>query len=172
MGQVHITRTLHHSAASVWNWISDYGNIHRIHPALGRSWVEGERSCGVGAERVCEMKVGGFRLRERVTDWHENQSYTVDVYETSLPLVSRARATLGVRELGAATSVAYIHVRYETRYGVFGRIMDVLVLNLMMTAMMKLVLRKLERSLAETDRGPHGAEIAVGALLDPGQRDV
>ncbi len=150
MGKISITRTIQHPAAKAWDWIKDYENIHRIHPGLGKSWVEGEQSCGVGAERVCEMRVGGFRLRERVTEWHENQSYTVDVYETSLPLVKHARATLGVRPLGDRTAVAFMHVAYETKYGAIGRIVDAICLNVMMSAMMKMVLRKLDRNLAES----------------------
>jgi hypothetical protein len=147
MGQIHLKKHLEHPAASMWEWLKDYANIHRIHPLLSNSYLVGDKSCGVGAVRICEMKMGGVHLKERVTDWKEGRSYTVDVYETSMPIIDRSIATLGVRSLRDKTSEAYMDIEYTTKYGLFGKLMDVLFLNLMMKMIMKTVLKRLERSL-------------------------
>ena len=152
MGQIHLKQKMEHPAASVWLWLKDYGNIHRIHPMIGKARIEGDKSCGVGALRVCEMKMGGFYLKEKVTDWKENQSYTVDIYETSMPMMKRSLATFGVRPLGSDASEVYMDIEYTTKYGFFGKIMDVLFMNAMMKMMMKMLFSKLDKSLrgAET----------------------
>ena len=152
MGQIHLKQKMEHPAASVWLWLKDYGNIHRIHPMIGKARIEGDKSCGVGALRVCEMKMGGFYLKEKVTDWKENQSYPVDIYETSMPMMKRSLATFGVRPLGSDASEVYMDIEYTTKYGFFGKIMDVLFMNAMMKMMMKMLFSKLDKSLrgAET----------------------
>lgn len=152
MGHVHLKQKMEHSAASVWLWLQDYGNIHRIHPMIGSTHVEGDKSCGVGAVRVCEMKIGGFYLKEKVTDWKENQSYTVDVYETSMPLMKRALATFGVRALGNCESELFMDIEYATKYGAFGKLMDVTFMNLMMNMMVKAMFKKLDKNLRATER--------------------
>lgn len=152
MGQIHLKQKMQHPATSVWLWLKDYGNIHRIHPAIGKSHVEGEQSCGVGAVRHCEMKMGGFYLKEKVTDWKEGQSYTVDIYETSMPMMKRSLATFGVRKLGNQASEVYMDIEYTTKYGVFGRLMDVLIMNAMMKMMMKMLFRKLDKTLSGAER--------------------
>ena len=159
MGQIHLKQTFNHPADQVWNWLKDYGNIHRIHPMIGKSYIEGEQSCGIGALRVCEMKMGGFLIKERVTDWKENQSYTVDIYETTMPMMKRSLVTLGVRATGAETSEVYIDIEYTTTFGIFGKIMDVLFMNAMMTMMMKRMFRKLDEFLSNSRQeslGAHG----------------
>lgn len=150
MGQIHLKQTFNHPADQVWAWLKDYGNIHRIHPMIGKSYIEGEQSCGVGAVRICEMNMGGFQLKERVLDWQENQSYTVDIYETTLPLMKRSLATFGVRAIGTETSEVYIDIEYTTTFGIFGKSMDALFMNPVMTVMMKRMFRKLDEFLSSS----------------------
>jgi ribosome-associated toxin RatA of RatAB toxin-antitoxin module len=154
MGQIHLQQRLEHPASTVWLWIKDYGNIQRIHPMIGNARIEGEKECGVGAVRFCEMKMGGFYLKERVTDWKESQSYTVDIYETSMPLMKRSLATFGVRPSGSDSSEVYMDIEYTMKYGVLGKIMDVLFMNAMMKMMMKAMFTKLDTTLsgAETKK--------------------
>lgn len=153
MGQIHLKQTLNYPAHRVWGWLKDYGNIHRIHPMIGKSYVTGEQSCGVGAVRVCEMKMGGFQIKERVTDWKENQSYTVDIYETTMPMIQRSLATFGVRAVADKTSEVYIDIEYTTSFGIFGKIVDVLFMNAMMTMMMKRMFGKLDKFLSNSIPG-------------------
>ena len=151
MGQIHLKQRMEHPATSVWLWLKDYGNIHRIHPMIGKARIEGDKSCGVGALRVCEMKMGGFYLKEKVTDWRENQSYTVDIYETSMPMMKRSLATFGVRAIGNSASEVYMDIEYTTKYGLIGKLMDALFMNTMMKMMMKGMFRKLDKTLRATE---------------------
>jgi hypothetical protein len=69
----------------------------------------------VGAVRHCEMKMGGFYVKEKVTDWKERHSYTVDIYDTSLPMMKRSQATLGVRALGNHSCEVHMDIEYTTK---------------------------------------------------------
>lgn len=161
MGQVHLKQKMQHPATSVWLWLKDYGNIHRIHPAIGKSHVESKTSCGVGAVRHCEMKMGGFYLKERVTDWKENQSYTVDIFETSMPMMKRSVATFGVRPAGNNASEVYMDIEYTTKYGILGKVMDVVMMNAMMKMMMKMLFRKLDKTLRQAENGKKFALVSA-----------
>jgi hypothetical protein len=149
MGKVHLTRELAHPADKAWVWIKDFKNIHHIHPALGNSYLTGEKSCGVGATRVCEMKMGGFNLKERVTDWNEGRYYTVDIFETTMPMIKRSVATLGVRPLSATTSEVYMDIDYKTKYGLFGKAMEHFGMNLMFKLILGAMFRKLDKNLSQ-----------------------
>ena len=100
-----------------------------------------------------------FTIKERVTDWQENQFYTVDIYETTMPMMKRSLVTFGVRATGAETSEVYIDIEYTTKFGFFGKIMDALFMNAMMTMMMRRMFRKLDEFLSNSRQeslGAHG----------------
>jgi len=104
---IHAERKIFAPPADLWAYLADFGNIHAFHPFLkGSQLTEGTRSCEVGGTRQCDMKDGNF-LKERIVEWKEGSHYTVEIYETSLPL-KKARATLGVRPLDDGGSAAYM----------------------------------------------------------------
>lgn len=146
MGQIHLRHQFPYPAPEVWGWLSDYTNIHRIHPLIEKSYAEGSKSCGVGAVRVCEMK-GGMRLKERVVDWREGGQYTVDVFETTMPMMARSTVTLGVRPVNVGASEVFIDAEYAMKYGLIGGVADVLFMNRMMRAVLGAMFNNLERSL-------------------------
>lgn len=148
MSTIKSKRILQHSAANVWAWISDYGNVHRIHPALGSSHVIGTQSCGVGAVRQCNMKMPGMYLKERVTDWKEGQSLSIVVDETTMPMVKTMQATLGVRALGTRSSEVYMDVEYTLGWGPIGAMMNLIMMKPMMKMMIGMLIGKLNKELA------------------------
>ncbi len=148
MGQIRLRKEIPYSTGPVWEWIKDFGNIHRIHPMIGKSYLDGDKACGVGATRVCEMKTGGFHLKEKIIDWKEGEYYTVDIYENSMPMMKRSLATFGVRKAENGKSEVYMNIEYSLKYGIIGKLMDALMMNFMMTIMMKGLFTKLEKTLA------------------------
>ena len=89
---ISLTEKINRDQKIIWKWISDYGNIHRIHPALTHSYIVGDKQCGVGAIRVCEMPGKNF-MKEQVVEWEEGRFFTIELIETSMPMKS-ARATI------------------------------------------------------------------------------
>jgi hypothetical protein len=113
--EILITRKINAPVPSVWELISDYSNIHKFHPLLKTSgFIEGSCTHEPGSTRQCNMLDGSF-LKERIIDWKEGSHYSVEVYETSLP-VKKSFATLGVAELNDHASLAYMHIRMKAKY--------------------------------------------------------
>jgi len=61
------------------------------------------------------MKDGNY-LKEKVTEWKENSHYTVEIYETSMPIKNNAKATLGVRPLGNDFTEAFMKIEMTPKY--------------------------------------------------------
>ena len=93
--KILVTRKIQSPISKVWEILSDYSNIHRFHPLLKTSgFVEGSCVAEPGATRQCDMVDGSF-LKERIIEWKEGSHYSIEVYETSMP-VKESTATLGV----------------------------------------------------------------------------
>jgi hypothetical protein len=113
--KILVTRNIPRDTASVWQILSDYSNIHRFHPLLKTSgFIEGSCTTEPGATRQCDMLDGSF-LKERVTEWKEGSHYSVEVYETSMP-VRESTATIGVTKLDDQSSMAYMQIKMKSRY--------------------------------------------------------
>lgn len=111
--KITIKRTNNAPAEVLWSYLSDYSNIVRFHPLLDHSeFIEGSQTCEIGATRQCDMKDGNY-IREKVVEWEEGSHYTVDVYDTSMPIKNGGRATLGVRPLDENRSETYMIMNVE-----------------------------------------------------------
>ncbi|KAA3636028.1 MAG: SRPBCC family protein [Bacteroidetes bacterium] len=111
--KIKITKTNNAPAEVLWTYLSDYSNIQRFHPLLNHSgFIEGSQSCEIGATRQCDMKDGNY-IKERVIEWEEDSHYSVEVYDTSMPIKNGGRATLGVRPLDRDRSETYMIMDVE-----------------------------------------------------------
>lgn len=113
--KVQVKRIINASASSLWAYLADFGNIQRFHPLLDSShYVEDSEQGELGATRQCDLSDGNY-LKERVIDWQPDSHYTVDIYESSMP-VKEAKATLGVRRIAANQSEAYMEMTLTPKY--------------------------------------------------------
>lgn len=113
--EILVSRKVPRSTEAVWHILSDYGNIHRFHPLLKTSgFIEGSCTTTPGATRQCDMLDGSF-LKERITDWKEGSHYSIEVYETSMP-VKESTATIGVTKLDDHNSMAYMQIKMKSKY--------------------------------------------------------
>jgi|APSaa5957512535_1039671.scaffolds.fasta_scaffold29646_2 hypothetical protein len=143
MGTITVTRALNVDAARAWGALADFGNIANFHPDLsGSRLLNGSANEGVGAERRCDLKDRNY-LVERVLDWQDGRSYTVDIVESSMPLRS-ATATLSVREIDAHHSEATMTINMTMKFGLVGKIMEVLMVRAAMKRSMAGILRGLD----------------------------
>lgn len=158
MPTLEITRDISAPADRTWQAISDIGGVHRFHPAVERSPLHGDKARGVGARRVCHF-YDGNHITEKVVGWDEGRSLDVDIVEGSMP-VDNASASLRVEPLGSGSRVS-MTLRYEPRYGVFGKLMDAVMMRGMFRKLLRSVLQGLDTHL-ET-----GAEIGKGGKPVP-----
>ena len=115
-------RKINASASDLWAYLGDYANIYRFNPLIKHSeFNDGTVSCEVGSTRQCDMSTGDY-LKEKVTDWEEGSHYSVEIYETSMP-IKTANATLGVTPLDENTSEAYMIMEIQPKYTILGPLM-------------------------------------------------
>lgn len=108
----------------VWEAIKDFGNIHRFNPSIPRSHLTSDQEHGVGTTRHCDFNVAGASVRERITDWQEGRSYSVDIYEKSrIPFLKNITGHVAV-EPSPRGSTGIFEMGYETSAGPIGRLME------------------------------------------------
>ena len=112
--KIQVKRRIEAPAADLWAYLGDYSNIYRFHPMLsGSHFNEGSQTCEIGSTRQCDFKNGEY-LREKITDWKEGSHYTVDIYDTSMP-IENAKATLGVRAISPTESEAFMDIEMDAK---------------------------------------------------------
>ena len=106
-------------AEKVWEVLADFGNISAFNPNLTNSHLTADQPNGVGATRHCDLTVGGASIEERIVDWDEGHSYTVDVYGGKRVPFTQAFGHLAVEPLGESRSVASMSFEGKAKGGVF-----------------------------------------------------
>ena len=120
--KISAKRKINASPEALWNYLGDFSNIYKFNPLIKDShFNEGTTACEVGSTRQCDMKTGDY-LKERITEWKENSHYTVEIYDTSMP-IKKAIATLGVNKLDDQTTEAYMDMEIIPKYAILGPVM-------------------------------------------------
>lgn len=141
--------TLQAPAQDAWSALREFGDIYVFNPNLTESHLlEGSPTHGLGARRHCTMSDGKNYIREEVIDWQEGESYTVDIYEGTMPLRT-AQATLRVQPTGAQTCQVSMSLTYEPKFGALGAVLDVVMLRRMMLGSCARVLDGLKEYTAQ-----------------------
>ena len=88
----------------VWNALADFGNVQAMSPGITNSFLTSDQKNGVGAKRHCDLTAYGAELEERISEWNEGESLTIDIYESkNIPLVVDMSATFSLAENGNNT---------------------------------------------------------------------
>ncbi len=106
----------------VWEVLSDLGSIYKWNPGIAHSHTTSDAATGDNAMRQCDLPDGGF-LRERAFNWSEGEGFTIEVYETSLPL-KESFVDFRATPEGEAT-VVNLKMDYKLKFGPVGALMDV-----------------------------------------------
>lgn len=119
----------------VWPVLADLEAVQHYNPGVARArYITGQRE-GIGASRQCDLRPKGW-VKERVIGWEPNQAVTLELYESQWP-VEFMRWRTAVRPESAGTRVTQ-RMEYRLKFGVLGRLMDVLIMR-----------RKLDRTISE-----------------------
>ena len=126
--------------------LADVGGIHRYHSGVETSPInEGTPASGLGAERTCHL-YDGNHIQERVVESIDEQKLSIEIFETSMPL----KDALGVFTLTALPSggtLVTVTMQYAVKYGLIGKVMDILMLNRMLGPAMNQLLTGLDHHI-------------------------
>ena len=163
-----IRSTIHIDAPTdkVWEVISDFGNIYRWNRTISASHLTSTDGHGVGTTRHCDMTIPGASVEERIVDWQEGSSYTVEIYEAKrFPFVTDMTAIVGV-EPSESGSEASFQFSYDTTGGPIGKLFDRFVIGPQNNKAAALFVAALKHHV-ET-----GEEVSKGVRVDTSTADV
>lgn len=145
MAVITVQRIVNRPLDEVWDALADFGGVYRFHPVVESSPVKvGTPERGEGSERTCTF-YDGNTIDERVTAYTDQQSMTVEILRTSMPL-KRAVARFDVAPAPQGTSVT-MTMDFEPRYGPLGWLMAELVMKGQFTKVLDNLLLGLEEHL-------------------------
>ena len=105
----------------VWEVLADLDRLHEYDPVVTRSTVVGEQHEGVGAQRRCDARQGRYFV-EAVTEWDQPNRLQFTIIECNLPTRDLTH-TYTLEATPSGTRVSQV-MRYDTRYGALGTILD------------------------------------------------
>ena len=105
----------------VWAALARLDSLQDYDPGISKSLLRSDQSEGVGADRHCDIRAGGW-FRERVTLWRPPQELELTLYECTLP-VRALRHHYRLTPEGEGTRIDQIQ-EYELKYGFFGSLLD------------------------------------------------
>lgn len=123
-----LTNTIHIAAspARVWAALARLDALHEYDPGISKSVLRTDQCSGLGADRECLIKTGGW-FRERVTLWDPEHELEFTLYDCTLP-VRRLRHHYKLTSEGGGTRVQQTQ-EYELKYGAVGTVLDVVLVR-------------------------------------------
>ena len=133
-------------SSKIWAALSDFSNIQMFHPNVKDVDQLSEVDRGIGAARRCNFYNGGSAV-EKITAWDdERRSFTCTVTEISAP-IKDITSSMWVEEIDPHRSKVHIEMEYTPTWGIFGKILNVLVLRFALQSTFKKVLTGLQTHL-------------------------
>jgi carbon monoxide dehydrogenase subunit G len=150
---------------TVWAKIADLGAIQEYHPGVSSSYYTSDEREGLGASRHCDLLPFG-EVEERIVEWQAGDSYTFEIYDgRKLPPFANAVGRFGVLQDGDGTTVRF-EIEYDLKFGLFGKLLDRLMVRSRFRKVAPAVLRGLKchlengaRSEVRADRGKEAVNV-------------
>lgn len=99
----------------VWNVLADLGSVSVWNPAIAGSYYTSDIEEGVDASRHCDFPDGGY-VKESATEWTSGESYTLEIYEGTVPFAS-AFGSFVLADDGEGTHVD-MAIEYDLKEGI------------------------------------------------------
>ena len=126
MSTITVTHSYPQAPSEVFAALNDFAGVHRYHPLLESSpLVEGTPAAGAGSERVCYL-LDGNTLHERIVDAKTDESLTVEVVDTSMP-VAKMIGKFDLTPVAEGGTELTMTADFELKMGILGKVLDKLV---------------------------------------------
>lgn len=111
----------------LWDLLSDLTAVGTYNPGVSAVRIRGERSRDVGAMRECDLVPKG-RVCERVTVWEPGRAVGLEIVESDWP-INYMRWVTHIEPEGAGNSRLTQRLEYQVKFGLFGMMLDRLVMR-------------------------------------------
>lgn len=113
--------------AEIWEALTDVERLEQYDPTVKKSTALSTFKKGIGAKRKVEMADGKNWFEEQCTVSEPSEKLTYELTACSFP-VHCLNHTYSFEKVGDSIRVKQV-MRYEMKYGLFGRIMDALIVK-------------------------------------------
>jgi hypothetical protein len=155
-----VSATIHIDAPTerVWEIVADLGAVATFHPYVTHSYYSSQSKAGPGARRVCKLGPK-IAVEETAVDWRAGEAYTLSVafVKGQTPPIRDFQATVAVQPDGTRTRASIV-ATYQPKFGLFGWLLDQLMIKRKYSTMLPNVLAGLKH-YAET------GEVVDGSFL-------
>ena len=134
--------------SKVWGILSNLEALERYDPVVLESKRAGDSGEGVGSERHCSTANGGW-FKERVSVWEPERELEFALYACNQPMKNLTHS-YRLEQIGDRTKVSQV-MRYTMKYGLFGLLLDAIMVRRVADGQIKLFMGGLKR-YAETGK--------------------
>lgn len=110
----------------VWEVLANLEAVQYYNPMVKSTRYISQDREGVGAARHCDLNPKGY-VKERVTAWEPKKAIALEAYEHQWP-VKFMRWRTELHPQGNGTLVTQ-DLEYETKFGILGKLMNVLMMR-------------------------------------------
>ena len=121
--KILVTKPLTASKDKAWENLKNFAGIQNYNPSVATSKPINDKVYGIGAERSCVL-TNGDTIKERITDYTENESYKVDIYDMGKMPLKYAHADIGINEKEKNSYELYMSMDIKAKMGPAGWIME------------------------------------------------
>jgi ligand-binding SRPBCC domain-containing protein len=127
MGVIHNEILIQAPVDKIWNVLATPGLLEKYDPAVLKSSVISDVGAGLSAKRRVEMRDGKNWFEEKITVYKPNEALTYELTACSFP-VHKLKHSYTFEKAGDQTKVTQI-MEYTVKFGLPGRLLDVLVIR-------------------------------------------
>ncbi|MBS1531499.1 MAG: SRPBCC family protein [Bacteroidetes bacterium] len=146
MSRLNNNITINAPIEKIWQALSDIETLDQYDPTVKKSTALTPTKSGLGAKRKVEMLDGKNWFEEVVTVSKPNETLTYELTACSFP-VKKLKHTYSFEADNGMTKVNQV-MEYHVKFGLFGRLLDILTIRKQSDAGIKLFLTGL-KSYAE-----------------------
>jgi ribosome-associated toxin RatA of RatAB toxin-antitoxin module len=111
------------SKEQVWDLLFNrFGEVNIFNPVIEGSHHASGSKGEVGCERICDID-SKTSVKERITAASGNDSFDIEIIESTMPMMNKMFATWGVKDIGFGMTRAQITIRFNTKPAFMGAIM-------------------------------------------------
>jgi len=111
----------------IWNALSNIEELDKYDPAVKKSTATSPSKHGIGATRKVDLMDGKNWFQETCTVSEPNKSLTYELTNCSFP-IHRLRHSYSFEKTDRGIKVVQV-MEYDVKYGLFGKLMDALVIR-------------------------------------------
>jgi len=111
----------------IWETLTNIGELEKYDPTVKKCTVLSETTKGIGASRKVTMKDGKNWFEEKCTVSKQNEALTYELTNCSFPVL-KLNHSYTFEQKGNRVKVTQI-MKYQVKFGFFGKILDILVIR-------------------------------------------